>query len=138
MSQLSFAGMTEEVSAGRHWTVLPCTSPKTNSFGQVIQGGGNMPAYGKNLSPAETTALVAFLKRLHRRVKRRQVTLLERRPSGQARSLHALRPTHVRSPCTPSALVDSTRRHIRSGYHGIALLSRLASPSSGLPDRNFW
>jgi ubiquinol-cytochrome c reductase cytochrome b subunit len=28
---------------------------------QVIQGGGNMPAYGKNLSPAETTALVAFL-----------------------------------------------------------------------------
>lgn len=32
---------------------------------QVIQGGGNMPAYGKNLSPAETTALVAFLKILH-------------------------------------------------------------------------
>ena len=32
---------------------------------QVIQGGGNMPAYGNNLSPAETTALVAFLQRLH-------------------------------------------------------------------------
>jgi ubiquinol-cytochrome c reductase cytochrome b subunit len=32
---------------------------------QVIQGGGNMPAYGNNLSPAETTALVAFLERLH-------------------------------------------------------------------------
>jgi ubiquinol-cytochrome c reductase cytochrome b subunit len=32
---------------------------------QVLQGGGNMPAYGKNLSPAETTALVAFLKSLH-------------------------------------------------------------------------
>ena len=32
---------------------------------QVIQGGGNMPAYGKNLSPAETTALVAFLATLH-------------------------------------------------------------------------
>ena len=32
---------------------------------QVIQGGGNMPAYGKNLSPAETTALVAFLESLH-------------------------------------------------------------------------
>src|ERR1700716_395532 len=31
----------------------------------VIQGGGNMPAYGKNLSPAETTALVAFLETLH-------------------------------------------------------------------------
>jgi len=32
---------------------------------QVIQGGGNMPAYGKNLSPAQTTALVAFLGTLH-------------------------------------------------------------------------
>jgi ubiquinol-cytochrome c reductase cytochrome b subunit len=32
---------------------------------QVLQGRGNMPAYGKNLSPAETTALVAFLTRLH-------------------------------------------------------------------------
>src|SRR5262245_9565162 len=32
---------------------------------QVIQGGGNMPAYGKNLSPAETTALVAFLVTLY-------------------------------------------------------------------------
>jgi ubiquinol-cytochrome c reductase cytochrome b subunit len=34
-------------------------------FRQVLQGGGNMPAYGKNLSPAETTALVSFLKTLH-------------------------------------------------------------------------
>ena len=32
---------------------------------QVIQGGGNMPAYGKNLSPPEITALVAFLQTLH-------------------------------------------------------------------------
>jgi len=32
---------------------------------QVIQGGGNMPAYGRNLSPAETTALVAFLGTMH-------------------------------------------------------------------------
>jgi ubiquinol-cytochrome c reductase cytochrome b subunit len=31
---------------------------------QVIQGGGNMPAYGKNLSPSEVTALVAFMKTL--------------------------------------------------------------------------
>ena len=28
---------------------------------QVVQGGGNMPAYGNALSPAETRALVAFL-----------------------------------------------------------------------------
>lgn len=32
---------------------------------QVLQGRGNMPAYGNNLSPPETTALVSFLKSLH-------------------------------------------------------------------------
>jgi mono/diheme cytochrome c family protein len=32
---------------------------------QVIQGGGNMPAYGKNPNPAEVTALVSFLETLH-------------------------------------------------------------------------
>ena len=42
---------------------------------QVLQGGGNMPAYGKNLSPAETNALVAFLETLH--------------PFGQAPALDA-------------------------------------------------
>jgi ubiquinol-cytochrome c reductase cytochrome b subunit len=46
---------------------------------QVIQGGGNMPAYGKNLSPAETTALVAFLTTLH--------------PAGQAPARYASRAT---------------------------------------------
>jgi ubiquinol-cytochrome c reductase cytochrome b subunit len=59
---------------------------------QVIQGGGNMPAYGKNLSPAETTALVAFLKTLHpagqapARDASRDVVLDEtsgKRPGGQ-------------------------------------------------------
>jgi ubiquinol-cytochrome c reductase cytochrome b subunit len=44
---------------------------------QVIQGGGNMPSYGTNLSPAETTALVAFLQTLH--------------PSGQAPARDASR-----------------------------------------------
>jgi ubiquinol-cytochrome c reductase cytochrome b subunit len=32
---------------------------------QVVQGGGNMPAYGKQLNPAEVAALVAFLDTLH-------------------------------------------------------------------------
>ena len=32
---------------------------------QVIQGGGNMPAYGKNLNPAEVDSLVTFLETLH-------------------------------------------------------------------------
>jgi len=31
---------------------------------QVIQGGGNMPAYGKNLTPPEVIALVAFMQTL--------------------------------------------------------------------------
>src|SRR5262244_1488373 len=44
---------------------------------QVIQGGGNMPTYGKNLSPPETIALVAFLQTLH--------------PSGQAPARDAAR-----------------------------------------------
>lgn len=32
---------------------------------QVLQGGGNMPAYGSALNPPETTALVHFLTTLH-------------------------------------------------------------------------
>jgi ubiquinol-cytochrome c reductase cytochrome b subunit len=49
---------------------------------QVIQGGGNMPAYGKNLNPAETTALVAFLETLH--------------PAGQAPARDASRDAALR------------------------------------------
>ncbi len=36
---------------------------------QVIQGGGNMPAYGKKLSPAEVEALVSFMRTLAPRTK---------------------------------------------------------------------
>lgn len=32
---------------------------------QVLQGGGNMPAYAKQLSPPEVTALVAWMETLH-------------------------------------------------------------------------
>jgi ubiquinol-cytochrome c reductase cytochrome b subunit len=34
---------------------------------QVIQGGGNMPAYGKKLTPAEVDALVSFMQTLRPR-----------------------------------------------------------------------
>jgi ubiquinol-cytochrome c reductase cytochrome b subunit len=54
---------------------------------QVIQGGGNMPAYGKNLSPAETTALVAFLETLH--------------PKGQAPAHDASRDVALRDEKQP-------------------------------------
>jgi ubiquinol-cytochrome c reductase cytochrome b subunit len=50
---------------------------------QVIQGGGNMPAYGRNLSPPETTALVAFLRTLH--------------PAGQSPAREAYRAAGFRS-----------------------------------------
>jgi ubiquinol-cytochrome c reductase cytochrome b subunit len=45
---------------------------------QVLQGRGNMPAYGNSLNPAETTSLVAFLETLH--------------PPGQAPARDASRP----------------------------------------------
>jgi ubiquinol-cytochrome c reductase cytochrome b subunit len=52
---------------------------------QVIQGGGNMPAYGNNLSPAETTALVAFLETLHPggQTPARDAALTEAQAEGQ-------------------------------------------------------
>ena len=56
---------------------------------QVIQGGGNMPAYGKNLSPAETTALVAFLETLH--------------PKGQAPARDASRDVALSDEQEPGA-----------------------------------
>ncbi len=34
-------------------------------YRQVLQGGGNMPAFGKALTPSETKALVSFLETLH-------------------------------------------------------------------------
>jgi ubiquinol-cytochrome c reductase cytochrome b subunit len=37
---------------------------KPEMIRQVIQGGGNMPAYGEKLSPAEVEALVSFLETL--------------------------------------------------------------------------
>ena len=50
---------------------------------QVLQGRGNMPAYGKNLRPAEVTALVAFLTTLH--------------PAGQAPARDGSRPDALES-----------------------------------------
>ena len=54
-----------EGSAGRQLDRVAVELTQDQLIRQVIQGGGNMPAYGKNLSPAETTALVAFLETLH-------------------------------------------------------------------------
>ncbi len=61
---------------------------------QVIQGGGNMPAYGKNLSAPETAALVAFLETL--------------RPDGQPSAQDASRSTA--NNIRPNATVGTERR----------------------------
>ncbi len=45
---------------------------------QVVQGGGNMPAYGKKLSPAEIDAVVAFMRTL--------------KPVGQPPALDSVKP----------------------------------------------
>ncbi len=52
---------------------------------QVLQGGGNMPAYGKNLSATEVSALVTFLETLHRPGERpaRNAALPESAQEGQ-------------------------------------------------------
>jgi len=66
---------------------------------QVIQGGGNMPAYGKNLSPAETTALGGgSLRRCTALVNRQHVTLLRAIALG-ASEVTPGRPSHGSSPC---------------------------------------
>lgn len=56
---------------------------------QVLQGRGNMPAYGKNLSPAEVTALVEFLETLH--------------PAGQAPARDASHPEIPAAAVVPTA-----------------------------------
>jgi ubiquinol-cytochrome c reductase cytochrome b subunit len=61
---------------------------------QVIQGGGNMPAYGKNLSAPETAALVAFLETL--------------RPDGQPAAQDASRSTA--NNIRPNATAGTERR----------------------------
>ena len=49
---------------------------------QVLQGGGNMPAYGKNLSPAEVNALVAFMETLRQAGESPARTPAAQRPSA--------------------------------------------------------
>jgi ubiquinol-cytochrome c reductase cytochrome b subunit len=41
---------------------------KTDLIIRIVNGGGNMPAYGRTLKPGEIDALVAFLETRRRRV----------------------------------------------------------------------
>ena len=95
---------------------------------QVIQGGGNMPAYGKNLNPAEVTALVSFLETLHpsghppaRDASQAVVTKEERsHPRGQQPlSSHAIR----LSSCA-ALVVDSSGCNVRPVTDSVGLPAR--------------
>ena len=63
---------------------------------QVLQGGGNMPAYGNALSPSETKALVSFL-----------VTL---RGNGQGPAIDASRKLTMITHAIPKAAESSSRQ----------------------------
>jgi cytochrome c5 len=77
-------------------------------FRQVIQGGGNMPAYGKNFSPAETTALVTFLVTLH--------------PAGQAPARDASRARLTDSAGREPAVIRCLRKSKRFLIHSIHVI----------------
>ncbi|MFP6563701.1 MAG: cytochrome b N-terminal domain-containing protein [Myxococcota bacterium] len=50
---------------GPDLTTVATRLTKDQMIRQVLQGGGNMPAYRKHLKPSEVTALVSFLETLH-------------------------------------------------------------------------
>jgi ubiquinol-cytochrome c reductase cytochrome b subunit len=58
----SLGGVGGQRGPALDWVATVMTSDQL--VRQVIQGGGNMPAFGKNLSPPEVAALVAFMRTL--------------------------------------------------------------------------
>ena len=65
MPQLPRARRHRAASVDRRWISVAVAADPRSAVRQVLQGGGNMPAYGKNLNPAEMAALVSFLDTLH-------------------------------------------------------------------------
>jgi ubiquinol-cytochrome c reductase cytochrome b subunit len=66
---------------------------------KVVTGGGNMPAYGKNLSPPEIEALVTFLETLHP---------ANEPPAYEAATQQALQSSQPAKPGASPASPDST------------------------------
>jgi ubiquinol-cytochrome c reductase cytochrome b subunit len=64
---------------------------------QVIQGGGNMPAYGKNLKPEEIEALVAYMVSL--------------RPPGVPPARDSTHPSYLPSPSPSAPAQPKTAMH---------------------------
>ena len=98
---------------------------------QVIQGGGNMPAYGKNLNPAEVTALVSFLETLRpanqpaaRDASQAVLTQEEPGPSSREQPLtgHA-----VRRSSRAAFVVDSSGCDLCHCLNGAGLSARMVA-----------
>ena len=65
MPQLSLARRRWTACAARALDNTGTRLTRDESIRQILQGGGNMPAYGKALKPAEVNAIVAFLMTMH-------------------------------------------------------------------------
>ena len=92
---------------------------------QVIQGGGNMPAYGKNLNPAEVTALVSFLETLHPPNQRARATQARRQRSCPFSVMPCSRtPAVLRSWSFPPVAT------LRNRAVGASLPARMVAPAS--------
>ena len=61
---IATASGAKAACAARHLMVWPRVFTQDQLIRQVLQGGGNMPALGRNLAPQEVTALVAFMQTL--------------------------------------------------------------------------
>jgi hypothetical protein len=100
---------------------------------QVIQGGGNMPAYGKTSVLRKQLRWWHSWKHCIRQIKSPRAMLLKQSRSAQTRSRHG-RPRYVRAPCPHAGMVTSARHRIPAiGDHGIGLPARLAFSSKCLP-----
>src|SRR4029079_1086026 len=88
---------------------------------QVLQGGGNMPAYGKSLSPAETTALVAFLESCA--------------PKGQKPARDSAEPGTPAPGASPATLSSRSRRRgsLTARRRAIMLVAEARGPGRARP-----
>ena len=99
---------------------------------QVIQGGGNMPAYGKNLNPPEVTALVSFLETLHppgRRPARDAAQAVGHQTRTRLPRQQPLRVHAIGLSSRAALLVYSSSRDLRAPTDGARLPARLDQSS---------
>ncbi len=98
---------------------------------KVLTGGGNMPAYGKNLSPPEVEALVSFLETLHPANETPAADAVGQGHRGTIRRRRRrAAPNSHECRCAGNPLGHSLGRNRGSGSHGAGVRSRLAANSA--------